>query len=67
MTRRNEKLTNSYESLTLRRDQERRVRLNRLSRNRLDLDRFSHSRRISKDQNRESQDRDDDAKSIKTQ
>jgi hypothetical protein len=70
MTEKNEKSANSYESLTLRRDRECRViRDSRLSsnRSRLDLSRFSHSRKASQDQDKQSQDCDDHEKSIKMQ
>jgi hypothetical protein len=68
MTKRNEKSVDFYESLTLRRDRERRaVRVNRFSRSRLDLNRFCHSREVSQDQNKQSQNRDDHEKSIKMQ
>jgi hypothetical protein len=68
MTRRNEKLVDFYEFLTLRQDQERRaIRVNRLSRNRLDFNRFCHSRKTLQDQNKKSQNRDDHEKSIKMQ
>ncbi len=67
ITKRNEKSTNFHESLTLRQDRERRNKFNRFNRNRFDLDSFNHFRRISKDQNRQSQNRDDDAKSIEMQ
>jgi biopolymer transport protein ExbB/TolQ len=58
VTKRNEKLTDFHESLTLRRARE------RLSRSRFD---FSHSREASQDQNKESQDRDDNEKLIEMQ
>ncbi len=67
MMRRNERSTNFHEFLTLRRNRERREKFNRFNCNRFDLDRFNHFRRISKNQNRQSQNRDDDAKSIKMQ
>jgi hypothetical protein len=59
MTERNEKSANSHESLTLRRDRECRV-----SRASLDL---SHSREASKDQDKQSQSRDDHEKSTELQ
>ncbi len=58
MTKRNEKSTDSHESLTLRRVRE------RFNRNRLD---FNHLREASQDQNKESQNRDDNEKSIEMQ
>jgi hypothetical protein len=68
MTKRNEKSINFHELLTLRRDRERRtVRVNRFNRNRFDLNRFCHSSKISQDQNKQFQSRDDHEKSIKMQ
>jgi hypothetical protein len=60
MTERNEKSTNSYESLTLRRDRE--CRVSRFSR----FD-FSHFRKASQDQDRQSQSCDDHEKSTEMQ
>ncbi len=51
--------------MTLRRDQKRRVKLNRF--NRLDFDCRNHFRKISQDQNEQFQNCDDDAKSIEMQ
>ncbi len=56
MTRRNKKSINFHKSLTLRRNRKRRTSLNRC-----------HFRRITQDQNRQSQNRDDNAKSIEMQ
>jgi hypothetical protein len=68
MTRKNEKSADSHESLTLRRDRERRaIRVNRFSRCRLDLSRFCHFRKASQDQDKQSQSRDDHEKSIEMQ
>jgi hypothetical protein len=53
MTKRNERSADSHESLTLRRDRERRAtRINRFSRCRLDLSRLCHSREASQDQDK---------------
>jgi long-subunit acyl-CoA synthetase (AMP-forming) len=60
MTERNEKLINSCEFLTLRRDRE--CRVNRF--NRFD---FNHFRKISQNQDKQFQSRDDHEKSIKMQ
>jgi hypothetical protein len=60
MTEKNEKSANFYEFLTLRRNRE--CRINRF--NRFD---FNHSRKVSQDQNKQSQNRDDHEKSIKMQ
>jgi hypothetical protein len=60
MTERNERSINFYESLTLRRDRECRVsRFNRLD--------FNHFRKVSQDQDKQFQNRDDHEKSIKMQ
>jgi hypothetical protein len=70
MTERNKKLINFYESLTLRRNWECRVtRVNQFSfkRNRVDLNRLNHFRKISQNQNKQSQNCDDHEKSIKMQ
>jgi hypothetical protein len=56
MTRKNEKSANFHESLTLRRNRERRASLSRC-----------HLKKVTQDQNRQSQSRDDDAKSIEMQ
>jgi hypothetical protein len=63
MTERNEKLVNFYKFLTLRRN--RKCRLNRLCR--FDFNRFNHFRKISQNQDKLFQNRDDDEKSIKMQ
>ncbi len=60
MTKRNEKSINFYKSLTLRRNREYRVNWF----NRLD---FNHFRKISQNQDKQSQNRDDHEKSIKMQ
>ncbi len=62
MTKKNERSANFYEFLTLRRDRE--CRINRFS---LRHNRFNHSRRISQDQNKQSQSCDDHEKSIEMQ
>ncbi len=68
MTRKNEKSADFYESLTLRRDRERRaIRVNQFSRNHLDFNRFCHFREVSQDQNKQFQNRDDHEKSIEMQ
>jgi hypothetical protein len=67
MTERNEKSVNSHESLTLRRDRECRVSRFNLRHNHLDLSRFNHSREVSQDQDKQSQNRDDHEKSIEMQ
>jgi hypothetical protein len=69
MTERNEKSINFHESLTLRRDRERRraIEVNRLNRNCLDFSRFNHSREVSQNQYKQFQSRDDDEKSIEMQ
>ncbi len=54
--RKNEKSANFHKSLTLRRNRKRSASLNRC-----------HFRRATQDQNRQSQNRDDDAKSIEMQ
>jgi hypothetical protein len=63
MTERNEKLVNFHKFLTLRRDRE--CRINRLCH--LDLNHFNHFREISRNQNKQSQNRDDHEKSIEMQ
>jgi hypothetical protein len=63
MTKRNEKSINFHESLTLRRDWE--CRVSRF--NHFDFNHFNHSRRISQDQDKQSQSRDDHENSIKMQ
>jgi cystathionine beta-lyase family protein involved in aluminum resistance len=74
MTEKNEKSANFHESLTLRRDRKCRVNRVNLKRNRvnfrrcrLDLNRLSHSREASQDQDKQSQNCDDHEKSIKMQ
>jgi uncharacterized membrane protein YccC len=57
MTEKNEKSTNSYEFLTLRRDRE--CRVSRFN--------FNHSRKVSQDQDKQSQSCDDHEKSIEMQ
>ncbi len=59
MTERNKKSINFYEFLTLRRN--RKCRINRFNFN------FNHLRKISQNQNKQSQNRDDHEKSIKMQ
>ncbi len=66
----NEKSNNFHESLTLRRDREcRTIRVNQRSfrRNRFNLHRFNHFRKISQNQDKQSQNCDDHEKSIKMQ
>jgi hypothetical protein len=60
MTKRNERSTNSHESLTLRRNRKRRVELNRF-----DLSR--HFKESSQNSNKQSQDDRDNEKSIEMQ
>jgi hypothetical protein len=67
MTERNEKLINFYESLTLRRDRERRISRFSFRHSRLSFSRFSHSREASQDQDKQFQSCDDHEKSIKMQ
>jgi hypothetical protein len=70
MTEKKKKLANFYEFLTLRRDREcRTIRDSRFNfnRNRLDFNRFSHFRKVSQNQNKQSQNCDDFEKSIKMQ
>jgi hypothetical protein len=68
MTKKNEKSVDLHKSLTLRRDRERRaIRVNRFSRNRLDLNRLCHVREALQDQNKQFQSRDDHEKSIEMQ
>jgi hypothetical protein len=63
MTKRNEKLINFYEFLTLRRNQK--YRINKLCH--FCLNRFNHSRKASQNQIEQFQSRDDHEKSIKMQ
>jgi hypothetical protein len=68
MTKRNKKSVDFHEFLTLRRDREgRTARVNRLSRSRLDLNHFCQFQKVSQDQDKQSQSRDDHEKSIKIQ
>ncbi len=70
MTKRNEKSVNFHESLTLRRDRKcRTIRINQFNskRSRLDLNRLNHFRKISQDQDKQSQNCDDHEKSIEMQ
>jgi hypothetical protein len=66
MMKKAEKLIDFHESLTLRRDRERRaIRINRFSLSCFDLNRFCHFREVSQNQNKQFQNRDDHEKSIK--
>ncbi len=65
MTKRNKKSTNSHESLTLRRNRKRRVKLNRLDLSRLDFS--CHLEESSQESNKQSQDDRDNEKSIEMQ
>ncbi len=65
MTRKNEKSANFHESLTLRRDRERRIKFNRFDLNRLDLSR--HFEESSQESNKQFQNDRDNEKSMKMQ
>jgi uncharacterized membrane protein YccC len=68
MTKKNEKLVDYHESLTLRRNRERRaIRINRFNRNRFNFNRLCHLRKVSQNQNKQFQNRDNHEKSIKMQ
>jgi hypothetical protein len=68
MTKRNKRSADFHEFLTLRRNRERRtIRVNRFNRSHFDLNRLCHFRKISQDQNKQFQSRDDHEKSIKMQ
>ncbi len=66
ITKQNERSIDFHEFLILRRDRERRtIEINRFNRSRFDFNRFRHFQKVSQDQDKQFQNRDDHEKSIK--